>query len=115
LDESADSARLVVAGSADFLTDIVFQISSSLAQDRYLNSLQFLQNAVDWSVEDLDLLTIRSRGGATRVLAPLSQASRTFWEALNYGVALAALAAIGVFGYLRRRNERPMTLVERDR
>ncbi len=62
IETSPDTARLVVVGSAEFLTDIVFQISSSLAQDRYLNSLQFLQNAVDWSVEDLDLLGIRSRG-----------------------------------------------------
>jgi ABC-2 type transport system permease protein len=70
---SPDTARLVVIGSAEFLNDIVFDLSASLTRDRYLNSLQFVQNTVDWSVEDLDLLTIRSRGSATRALNPLTE------------------------------------------
>lgn len=111
LEASPDTARLVVIGSGDFLTDVVFQISSSLTPDRYLNSLQFLQNAVDWSVEDLDLLSIRSRGQAARVLAPMSQAQQRTWEVVNYGLALTALIGIAVLWQARRRNEQPMTLV----
>ena len=110
VEASPATARLVVIGSAEFLTDVVFQISASLTQDRYLNSLQFLQNAVDWSVEDLELLGIRARGSYARVLAPMAPGDQTFWEVLNYAVALLGLAAIGVVGYLRRRNEKPMTL-----
>jgi ABC-2 type transport system permease protein len=101
----------VVIGSAEFLTDVVFQISSSLTPDRYLNSLQFLQNAVDWSVEDVDLLSIRSRGTHARVLAPMSEGEQSFWEGLNYGVAFLALVGIGLMWNLRRRNERPMELI----
>ena len=112
IDQSPDTARLVVVGSSDFLNDVVFQISSSMTQNRYLNSLQFLQNAVDWSVEDLDLLSIRSRGNSSRVLAPMSQGQESFWEGLNYGLALLALIGIGVLWNLRKRNERPMTLLE---
>ena len=59
IDNSPDTARLVVIGSAEFLNDVVFQLSSNLTRDRYLNTLQFMQNTVDWSVEDLDLLTQR--------------------------------------------------------
>ncbi len=110
LEASSDAARLVVVGSGDFLTDIVFRISASLSADRYRNSLQFVQNAVDWSVEDLDLLGIRSRGQTTRVLAPMSEAQQRTWEIVNYGLALAALIGIGVLWNVRRRNERPMTL-----
>ena len=112
IEASPDTARLVVIGSADFLTDIVFQISSSLSQDRYLNSLQFLQNAVDWSVEDVDLLSIRSRGTYARVLAPMTEGQQSFWEGLNYVLALLALLGIGVLWSLRRRNEKPMALVK---
>jgi len=36
-----DTARLVVIGSAEFLNDIVFDLSRNLTGDRYLNSLQF--------------------------------------------------------------------------
>ncbi len=116
VETSPDTARLVVIGSSEFLTDVVFQLSSNLSPDRYLNSLQFLQNAVDWSVEDLDLLTIRSRGAQSRVLAPMDDGQRSFWEFLNYGLALAALLFIGIAWNVRARNEKPLALepVERD-
>ena len=110
IEASPDTARLVVIGSSDFLTDIIFQISSSMSGDRYLNSLKLLQNAVDWSVEDLDLLGIRARGTSVRVLKPMAPGDQTVWEALNYGLALAALIVIGVVWAVRRRNERPLAL-----
>lgn len=111
IESSPDSARLVVVGSAEFLNDIVFQLSSSLTQDRYLNSLQFMQNTVDWSVEDLDLLGIRSRGTSARVLNPLTEQQETTWEVTNYVLALLAVVALGAVWRWRRQNEQPMELV----
>ena len=111
IEESPDTARLVVIGSAEFVDDIVLQLSSRLTQDRYLNNLQLVQNAVDWSVEDLDLLGIRARGTTTRVLNPMDQREQSIWEALNYGVALLALVGIGALWRARRRSEQPMSLV----
>jgi ABC-2 type transport system permease protein len=111
LESSPETARLVVIGSGEFLNDIVFQLSSSLTRDRYLNSLQFLQNTVDWSVEDLDLLTIRSRGTSARVLEPLTQDEQQWWEVGNYVVAVLALAAIGIIWRTRQQNEQPMELL----
>ena len=72
-----------------------------------------LQNAVDWSVEDLDLLGIRARGTSARVLKPMAPGDQTVWEVLNYGIALIALIVIGVVWVVRRRNERPMVLDEK--
>jgi ABC-2 type transport system permease protein len=111
IESSPDTARLIVVGSAEFLNDIVFQLSSSLTRDRYLNSLQFVQNTVDWSVEDLDLLSIRSRGTSVRVLTPLNEASQLRWEIANYVLALLAVVGIGVIWQLRKRNEQPMELL----
>jgi ABC-2 type transport system permease protein len=111
IERSPDSARLVVVGSAEFVDDTVFDISSSLTHDRYLNSLQFMQNALDWSVEDLDLLAIRSRGTATRVLSPEAEEQQSFWEGLNYTVVLLALVGIGVVWNIQRRNEQPVELI----
>lgn len=107
---SPESTRLVVFGSAEFLDDLVFSISSNLSGERYLNSLQVLQNAVDWSVEDLDLLSIRARGTKVRVLEPLERSEQTLWEAGNYAVALAALVVIGVVWNLQQRRRQPMHL-----
>jgi ABC-2 type transport system permease protein len=113
IEQSPDTARLVVIGSAEFVDDAVMRISSSVSGQRYLNSLQLMQNAVDWSVEDLDLLGIRARGTQTRLLEPLDSVQESTWEFANYAVALVALAAIALFWYLRRRNEKPMALSTR--
>jgi ABC-2 type transport system permease protein len=109
---SPETARLVVIGSAEFLDDIVFEISSTLTRDRYLNSLQFLQNAVSWSTEDLELLGIRSRGTSARVLVPMTEREQSFWEGANYVVALLALVTVGIVWNVRRRNEEPMELID---
>jgi ABC-2 type transport system permease protein len=108
IEASPESARLVVIGSAEFIDDIVLDISSSLSPDRYLNNLQFVQNVVDWSVEDQDLLGIRTRGTFARLLKPLEQDDQSLWEGLNYGLALVALVAIGGVWTWRRKRQRPM-------
>jgi gliding motility-associated transport system permease protein/gliding motility-associatede transport system auxiliary component len=113
IEKSPETARLIVVGSSEFLNDFVFRMSSTLSRDRYLNSLQFAQNCVDWSVEDLDLLGIRSRGTTSRLLMPLTEGQESFWEGLNYAVALLALIAVGLLWRMRRRNEKPMELLPR--
>ncbi len=110
LETSPDSARLVVIGSGEFLNDLVMNISRSSGQDRFLNSLDFLQNAVDWSVEDEDLLAIRSRGSHARLLAPTTRERQSLMEWLNYGGAFVFLVGITGIGALRRRRETPMNL-----
>ena len=112
LESSAATARLVVIGSAEFLNDIVFDMSAALSGDRYLNSLQFAENLVDWSVEDLDLLSIRSSGISSRPLAPLTERGQAIWESVNYVVALLALVGLGWTWHVRRRNEQAMEIVK---
>jgi ABC-2 type transport system permease protein len=112
IEVSPDSSRLVVVGSAEFIDDIILDLSRNLSADRYLYNLQLVQNAVDWSVEDNDLLSIRSRGTYARLLNDLDRGQQTFWEALNYGLMLVSLVVIGVVWHLRRRGEQPMKLVK---
>ncbi len=108
---SSENARLVVIGSLEFVDDIILRLSSTLSGDRYLNNLQLVQNAVAWTVEDTDLLAIRTRGTAARVLIPLSQNEQSFWEVANYVVALLSVVALGVVSSVRRRGEAPMDLL----
>ena len=112
IEASPESARLVVIGSSEFVDDAVLDISRSQSPERYLNNLQLLQNAVDWAVEDEDLLTIRSGGTYARMLQPMSQSEQSFWEGLNYAAALIGLVAIGLVWNNRRRSEEAMVLVE---
>ena len=108
---SPPTSRLIVFGSAEFVDDLVFSVSSQLSRDRYVNSLKLAQNAVAWSTEDLDLLDIRARGTFSRVLAPLSREQQSFWETLNYGLALASLIALGYVWSARRTREEPLELI----
>ncbi|MFZ5775915.1 MAG: Gldg family protein [Thermodesulfobacteriota bacterium] len=110
LQRSPDSARLVVVGSSEFASDMVISIAQSTGQDRILNSLGFLQNLIDWSVEDEALLSIRSRGSHTRLLPQLSRHEQAFWEWLNYGLALLALLLAAWHGSRRHQREEPMEL-----
>ena len=112
IEVSPDSSRLVVLGSAEFVDDVVMEISRSFSQDRYLLNLQLLQNIVDWAVEDEDLLSIRSRGTYARLLRPLEKDEQSFWEGLNYALVLLALIGIGVVWNVRQRSEEPMPLVD---
>jgi ABC-2 type transport system permease protein len=110
--KSPESSRLVVVGSSEFINDTVISISQSMSQDRFLNSLGFIQNIVDWAVEDEELLVIRSRGSNARLLIPMSRQEQTFWEWLNYGIAFLALIVVSIYGGMRRRKEQPFELIE---
>jgi len=114
IEVSPESSRLVVIGSAEFVDDAVLEISRSFSQDRYLHNLQLLQNAVDWSVEDEDLLSIRSRGTYARLLRPMEKSEQSFWEGLNYALALLVVIGIGVVWNARQRSEDPMPLIDLD-
>ncbi|MCX7939473.1 MAG: Gldg family protein, partial [Thermoflexales bacterium] len=44
LEQSPDTARLIVIGSADFLNDALLNILAGFVGERYLSNLQFIQN-----------------------------------------------------------------------
>ncbi len=108
LTSSPDGARLVVIGSGEVVNDTVLNLASQLGQDRSAENLQLVQNAVDWSVEDADLLDIRASGAKTRVLEHLTASEETDWEVGNYAFALVALLLLAVLWQWRRRSRAPM-------
>ncbi len=94
IDKSPGSARIILLASNEFVEDKTIKMASSAGGVLYLNSLQLVANAVDWSLEDRGLLSIRSRSHFSRTLAPLTQQEQTFWEYLNYGLSLLGLLVI---------------------
>lgn len=101
--KSAESARLIVLASNDSLNDQILQLLGTASQGQYENSLQFIANAVDWSLDDSGLLGIRSRGNFNRTLPPLEQGAQMFWEYCNYVLAALALALVAFVQQRRRR------------
>ena len=108
IDKSPESARLILIGSNEAFTDQTLQLSRAAANDRFVNSLQFLENVVDWALEDRALLSIRSRAHFARTLVPMTREQKAFWEYLNYAIVLMGLALIyGAHRYhLRRLRDR---------
>ncbi len=100
-----ESARIILFSSNDFVQDQVLQLTGGISQTNYLNSLQLLVNAVDWSLEDRALMSIRSRGNFNRTLPPMEHNAQLMWEYFNYGMAFILLAGIALWERNRRRRK----------
>ena len=94
LERSPESARIILLASNTFLADTSLELASGAGGSRYLNPLQLVANAIDWSLADRDLLSIRGRGHFARTLLPMGAGARAFWEYLNYGLAAAGLLVV---------------------
>jgi len=100
IESSPPAARLILIGSASFLTDTAIALASEATQTRYDKPIELIQNAVEWSLEDRGLLALRGRGQFSRLLAPLSREGRIIIEYLNYALALGG---VGLLYWLARR------------
>jgi ABC-2 type transport system permease protein len=103
IEKSAESARLVVIASNDFLNDQIVQLLGTASSGEYQSGLQFIANGVDWALEDQGLLAIRSRGNFNRTLPPLEQGEQMVWEYLNY---ILAAIALGIVAFVQRQRQK---------
>lgn len=94
IDRSPESARIILFSSSTFLSDNMMALASEAMGTRYTRPIQLMKNAVDWSLADRGLLSIRGRSEFSRTLDPLNQNARLFWEYLNYGLALLGLFVV---------------------
>lgn len=91
IDHSPETAKLVVIASNTFASDIAIDFASQGIGTLYTKPLEFLQNAIDWSLEDRGLLALRGRTQLARTLVPLDEKGQSRWEYANYGFALLGL------------------------
>jgi ABC-2 type transport system permease protein len=104
IDKSPESARMILFGSSDFLSDQTLRIAASAGGQQELGALQLVENTIDWSLEDPGLLGIRGRGHYARTLIPLDRNSQMLWEYLNYALGLGGLlVAFLLYRLLSRR------------
>jgi len=105
IERSPESARIILVASSTFADDAVLSLASEGMGTIYTKPVEFLQNAIDWSLEDRGLLAIRSRAQFARTLVPMEHSSQLFWEYLNYGLALLGLAGVWLWRRWLRRSE----------
>ena len=99
IEHSPDNARLVVIGSNTFASDLAINLASRGLSTLYTKPLEFLQNTIDWALEDPALLDLRGRTQLARTLEPLAEGQQRAWEYGNYLLALVGL--ILVWGWRR--------------
>ena len=103
---SPESARIVLFGSNEFLSDRTIQLLGSISGTMYQGSLALVQNTLDWALEDAGLVSIRSRGHFNRTLPPTSRETQTGFEYGNYLAVLAGLFIVGVLAFWSRKRRR---------
>jgi len=106
VEASPASARLILFGSASFLSDTAMSLATEATRTVYTQPLDLIQNAVDWSLEDRGLLALRGRGQYSRLLEPLTRQEQLIIEYLNYALALAGLALVYVLHRYARQRRR---------
>jgi ABC-2 type transport system permease protein len=103
ISKSPSSARLLVVSSNDFASDQVLSGVIAASGTQYLGPLEFLMNAVDWALEDSNLMSIRSRAHFNRTLPALNEEAHATIEYGNYLAAAFLLLTVYGFWRLRRR------------
>ena len=105
---SLPDARLTVIGSAEIVSDLILQLAGRPGGEVHRSDIQLVQNLIDWSVEDTDLLQIRSSGSFARTLDPIDEATARAWEIGCYAVSAALLAVATFVPRQRRRGVTPL-------
>ncbi len=111
LERSAESARLLVFSSNDFLADQTLRMVGAADGTISSNAVQMLVNTADWALEDQNLTGIRARGNFNRTLPGLTETEQSLIE---YGNYLLALLGIGVVILIFRRRSKRQASIYRD-
>ncbi len=97
IDRSPESAKLVVIASNTFASDGAIDLSSAGLGTLYTKPLEFIQNAIDWSLQDPGLLALRGRTQLARTLIPMPEREQRAWEYANYALAFVGLLIVWVW------------------
>jgi len=108
LEHSPPDTRIVVFGSSAFVSDDILGLAQQMDSDLASANVELVHNAVDWSLADTDLLSIRSRQAASRALT-LAPDARDTWRWANLAIAGAGLLLVVAITALRRRSITPIT------
>jgi MYXO-CTERM domain-containing protein len=107
IEHSPPDTRIVVFGSSAFVSDDILGLAQQMRSDLASSNVELVHNAVDWSLADTDLMTIRSRNAASRALTVKTE-SRGTWRNVNIAIALLGLIAVVGFAWVRRRRVLPI-------
>ncbi|MBG7601037.1 MAG: Gldg family protein [Gammaproteobacteria bacterium] len=106
IERSSADGRIILISSDIFLADSVIDLATRATGSRYLNSMQLIENIMEWSFEEPGLLKLRGRGDYARTLLPLSREQQRLREYLNYAAAITGVMLLYAIERLLRRRRR---------
>jgi ABC-2 type transport system permease protein len=106
IEQSPPGARLVLVASNSFAGDMAIELASQGLNTLYTKPVEFLQNAIDWALEDPALLALRGRTQLARTLQAMPEPSQRAWEIGNYVLAPAGLVLVWAWRRWVRRADR---------
>ena len=106
--KSLPDARLAVLATNEMVSDVLMQITSQFSGELHRGNVQLIENLIDWSAEDMELLSIRSSGVFARTLRPISSDEAQRWEYGCYAFAAGSLALVAWIPRQRRNRTRPI-------
>ena len=105
VEKSPKTASLIVYSSNEVFADDTVQIQAMLTGSDYLNSIELMENSVDWMLEDRALMLLRNRRHFARTLGSLSEVEKRNWEFANYLIPLLGLFLLfGAYHFIRRNS-----------
>jgi ABC-2 type transport system permease protein len=110
LKQSLPDARVTVIGSAEIVSDLLLQLATQMGGEVHRGNIMLVQNLIDWSVEDTDLLSIRTSGRFARTLRPLESGEARVLELGCYAVSALGLAVVTMIPRRRARRVRALAL-----
>jgi ABC-2 type transport system permease protein len=112
LKASVAAGNLVVLGSSEIVSDLLIQLAQGMQSEQHAGNTQLLQNVLDWTVEDTDLLSIRTAGAFSRTLAPLNDAEARAVEIRTWFWVLVPVVAVVLIPQIRRRGLKAIPTAE---
>jgi ABC-2 type transport system permease protein len=108
LKASVEEGRLVVLGSSELTSDLLLQLASRIQSDQHAGNVQLVQNLIDWTLQDTELLSIRTAGAFARTLRPMEEGETRAIEYRTWMLVLLPVIVVVGFTYMRRRSITPI-------
>ena len=107
---STSNSRLILVSSNNLVSDPVINLISSSIGSGYIEPLNLVENLIDWSLEDVDLLKIRGRSQFVKTLPPLTKQVMMKIEFAIYCLSFIFIIFIWAFSklYLNKSNSKKM-------
>jgi len=106
--EESPETRLVVVANSEFVSDFVARALGGMEAGFFAENVRFVENLIDWTTQDSDMIAIRSRGISSRRLAKTERTTEITIESINYMLPWILIVVLAITRYTSRKRAKSM-------